>query len=53
VSMKDRMDPWKTALWAIPGNVFFGFIISLIVSAILKKDSDGFEEAMSGVEEQK
>jgi hypothetical protein len=48
--IRERSAPWKSAVWSIPMYVFFGLILSLITSAILKKDPDAFASAMSEVE---
>jgi len=46
------MTPALTSLMTIPAFTFFGFLFSLITSAILKKEGDPFKADMQEIENQ-
>jgi len=50
VYVKKFTTPTTIALFTILGIVFYGFIFSLIISAIVKKQTDAFDGAMHNIE---
>ncbi|NOZ47732.1 MAG: DUF4199 domain-containing protein [Chlorobi bacterium] len=47
---KKFMTPGMIAIWTVPVFTFFGFIFSLITSAILKKEGDPFQADMQQID---
>jgi hypothetical protein len=48
---KKMLQPFIMTILTFFGTAIFGFIISLITSAILKKQGDPYQEAMQDIEE--
>jgi len=48
---RKMMKPAIITIMGLVGSAFWGFIISLITSAIVKKDGDPYQEAMQDIEE--
>ncbi|MFP4024900.1 MAG: DUF4199 domain-containing protein [Thiohalospira sp.] len=48
---KKMMKPLLMSLFGFIGMMFFGFIIALITSAIVKKEGDPYQSAMQGIDE--
>jgi len=49
---KKKMSPVLISLFSFLGMMFWGFIISLITSAFLKKEGDAYQNAMQDIEEE-
>jgi len=52
VFMKKIMTPVTTPLFGIISNVFYGVLISLVVSIFFRREGDAFKKAMADVEEE-
>jgi uncharacterized membrane protein len=48
---RKMMKPALMTIFGLLGTAFWGFIISLITSAIVKKDGNSYQEAMQDIEE--
>ena len=49
---KKMMKPVLLSVFGFVGNMFFGFILALITSAIVKKEGDPYQEAMKDINEE-